>query len=67
MQTADLQFEGWLTDPLGNPVLSPNNLSVDYDNTNLYSELAVNKWQTQFIEQKIRYNFLVFTYSLYAD
>ncbi|MEH2456539.1 hypothetical protein [Nostoc sp.] len=68
MQTVDQQFEGWLIDPDGNAVLSPENLSIDYDNSALYQLMGVQKWQTQILNNKtIRYNFLIFSYSPYAD
>ncbi|MEH2454492.1 hypothetical protein [Nostoc sp.] len=67
MKTGLQQFQGWLTDPDGNPVLSPDNLTVDYDNSALYDVINIKEWRTQFIDKKIRHNFSILTYSLYAD
>lgn len=67
IKTASQQFEGWLTDPDGNAVLSPDNFSVDYDNSGIYEVLGIHQWQTQILNENIRYTFLILSYSLYAD
>ncbi|MEH2302867.1 MAG: hypothetical protein V7K88_28795 [Nostoc sp.] len=67
IKTVDQQFEGWLTDPAGNAVLSPGNLTIDYDNSGLYQLMGVEQWEVQVLVGKIRHNFLVFSYSPYAD
>lgn len=41
IKTAAQQFEGWLTDESGNVVLSPDNFSIDYDNSALYDVIGV--------------------------
>lgn len=63
IKTADQQFEGWLTDPSGNAILSPNNLSVDYDNSILYDVLGIQQWETLMFNNKVRHTFLIFSYS----
>ncbi|OUL28282.1 hypothetical protein BV378_07620 [Nostoc sp. RF31YmG] len=67
IKTVDQQFEGYLSDPSGNAVLSPNKLSVDYDNSVLYDVAGVQQWQPQIFNNKTRFTFLIFSYSTYAN
>ena len=67
IKTAVQQFEGWLIDPSGNVVLSPDNLSIDYDNSALYDLITIKQWRIQVLNKKIRHNFLILTYLPYAD
>lgn len=67
IKTVDQQFEGWLTDPNGNAVLSPDNFTIDYDNSGIYDLMGISQWETQFLDSIIRSNFLILSYSPYAD
>ncbi|OUL28784.1 hypothetical protein [Nostoc sp. 106C] len=67
IKTATQNFEGYLTDPSGNAVLSPNQMSVDYDNSVLYDVAGLHQWQTAIFNNKCRFTFLLDSYSTYAN
>lgn len=55
--TASRNFIGVLEDDSYNLIVDESGLSIDFDNSELYDDLVMERWKTLVVEEKIKHTF----------